>query len=223
MVKIRDQMRLLFVRPDPCGSVISLIALTILRLLIFHEAKNTVAKVITEPSRNEVSTLIDETFPVRLKSSELPENIFDAATINRRPIPIPAKTPIIADPRPYIAPSNMKSLMSCCRCIPTARAIPISLFRSAASMENIKNISNKPTPIENNPKVVKKVTNRLPIRFANSTKSAFIGTIFRPFDFRTSESPSLSSIPSEYLTPSYGSPLIVIRTPDRKPSSANRS
>ena len=64
----------------------SLIALTMLRLLIFHEAKNTVAKVITEPSRNEVSTLIDETFPLRLKSSELPENIFDAATINRRKI-----------------------------------------------------------------------------------------------------------------------------------------
>ena len=201
----------------------SLIALTMLRLLIFHEAKNTVAKVITAPRRNEVSALINETFPLRLKSFVLPENIFDATTIKRRPIPIPAKTPIIADPRPYIAPSNMKSLISCCLCIPTALAIPISLFRSAANIENIKKISKSPTPIENKPKVVKNVTNKLPILFANSTRSAFIGTSFSPFDFKTSESPSLSSIPSEYLTPSYGSPLFVMRTPDRKPSSPNRS
>ena len=36
--------------------------------------------------------------------------------------------------------------------MPTARAMPISLLRSAASMEKMRKISSKPTPIENRPK-----------------------------------------------------------------------
>ena len=78
-------------------------------------------------------------------------------------------------------PSTVNILIRWCRCMPMARDMPISVFRSAASMEKIRKISSSPTPMENRPKVVKKETKRLPTSFAVSSTSCLMGMISSPW------------------------------------------
>src|SRR3989442_16028075 len=63
--------------------------------------------------------------------------------------PIPTSTPTIEVPAEYRLPSNRTSLVSWPRLIPTARAIPISDFRSSANMMKMLRIRTMPARIAN--------------------------------------------------------------------------
>ena len=58
--------------------------------------------------------------------------------------------------------------------MPTARATPSSLRRSAASMTKIRKMSRIPAAIENEPKVVKKETNAAPAASAAVSASCLV-------------------------------------------------
>ena len=60
------------------------------------------------------------------------------------------------------------------RFVPTARAMPISDFRSAASMTKIITISSMPAPIEKRPSTRKNVVMKLPISRRRRTRSCFV-------------------------------------------------
>ena len=64
--------------------------------------------------------------------------------------------------------------------MPTARAIPSSLRRSAASMTKIRKISRIPAAIENEPKVVKKETNAAPALSAAVSASCLVLSVSSP-------------------------------------------
>ena len=64
--------------------------------------------------------------------------------------------------------------------MPTARAMPSSLRRSAASITKIRKISSTPAAIENDPKVVKNDMKALPASSAASSASRFESVASRP-------------------------------------------
>ena len=66
------------------------------------------------------------------------------------------------------------------RRVPTARATPSSLRRSAASMTKIRKISRIPAAIENEPKVVKKETNAAPAASAAVSASCLVLSVSSP-------------------------------------------
>jgi hypothetical protein len=57
--------------------------------------------------------------------------------------------------------------------VPTARAIPSSLRRSAASITKIRKMSRIPAAIENDPNVVKNAMNAVPVSSASAIASCF--------------------------------------------------
>ena len=61
-----------------------------------------------------------------------------------------------------MAPSNRNVCTRWRRCVPTARAIPISPRRSEASMTNTRKMSRIPAAIEKLPNVVNIETKALP-------------------------------------------------------------
>ena len=62
--------------------------------------------------------------------------------------------------------------------MPTARAIPISDRRSAASITKIRKIRRMPEAIANSPKIRKKVTKIDPMISASRTASFFVKKIW---------------------------------------------
>ena len=105
------------------------------------------------------------------------------------------------------------------RFIPTARAIPISDLRSAASITNVKNISIRPAAIEKSPKIMKNATNTDPTSepiaassFLSSTTSSGIPrvSIFEAVISLTAPtiSRSLRLPPSTEITMIFGPSLL---------------
>ena len=74
----------------------------------------------------------------------------------------------------YAMPSAMNDSVRCRRRMPTARAMPISERRSAASMMNVRKISMTPAAMEKRPKTRKNVTKIEPINSPKPTRSAFV-------------------------------------------------
>ena len=64
--------------------------------------------------------------------------------------------------------------------MPTARATPSSLRRSAASITKIRKMSRIPAAIENEPKVVKKETNAAPTLSAALSASCLVLSVSSP-------------------------------------------
>ena len=60
--------------------------------------------------------------------------------------------------------------MRCRRLAPTARAIPISDRRAAASITKIRKISSTPTMIENEPMIMKKLVTPDPASSASASR-----------------------------------------------------
>ena len=60
--------------------------------------------------------------------------------------------------------------------MPTARLMPISVFRSAASITKIIIVSRMPAPMENSPSTMKKVISTLPASSAVLTPFALRGS-----------------------------------------------
>ncbi len=89
---------------------------------------------------------------------------------------IPSAAPIAAAPTLYAMPSDMYICSKCERFVPTARIIPISTFRSAASITKMRKISIMPAAIENSPSTTKSVVNTLATLAASSTASDFAVT-----------------------------------------------
>ncbi len=69
----------------------------------------------------------------------------------------------------YPDPSETNFCTSCRRCVPIARAIPISLRRSAASIVKIRTISSTPAETENSPSTRKTEVNISEMLSAPST------------------------------------------------------
>ncbi len=82
--------------------------------------------------------------------------------------------PIMAASRSYATPSNRNICTRLRWRVPTARAMPSSPRRSAASMMKIRKISRIPAAIENEPKVVNSETKAAPIRSASLSASCFV-------------------------------------------------
>ena len=89
----------------------------------------------------------------------------------------PSSAPTAAEPRLYAIPSARKLSVRCSRLIPTARAIPISGRRSAASMTKIRKISSTPAAIENSPKIRKIVTKNEPTSSPMPISCFFVSAI----------------------------------------------
>ena len=73
-------------------------------------------------------------------------------------------------------PSARKDSTRWRRLAPTARAIPISGFRSAASMMKMRKMRRIPAAIEKSPKMMKMLVKMLPTNLANSIASFFSGS-----------------------------------------------
>ena len=101
--------------------------------------------------------------------------------------------------------------------------MPISLLRSAASIEKIRKIKRRPTPIEKRPKVVKKETKRLPIWLASSTTCRFTSKISSPASTMGGRVPSLSRTSPVSFSPARASPRLEMSTDESKPCLSNSS
>ena len=77
-------------------------------------------------------------------------------------------------------PSAMKASMSWWRFMPTARAMPCSARRSAASITRIKKISSMPAAIVNRPSTMKMAVSCAPFSSAEAIRSALIGAHLQP-------------------------------------------
>ena len=73
-------------------------------------------------------------------------------------------------------PSARKDSTRWRRLAPTARAIPISGFRSAASMMKMRKMRRMPAAIENSPKMMKMVVKRLAPSWTTSRSSFLVGS-----------------------------------------------
>ena len=124
-------------------------AATTFSRLIFHEEPTTARKVITTPRQYATTMLRGSTCGVIEMSSP-------KSAACRSAIPTAAATPSAAPTRPastaYPAPSATNCWINCPRCVPTARAMPISERRSAASIVKIRTISRMPAAIEKSPR-----------------------------------------------------------------------
>ena len=94
------------------------------------------------------------------------------------------------------------------RCIPTARAMPSSCLRSAASITKIRKMRSIPAATENCPKRTKRVEKISPWLSARSIASFFTGSASRSLDERTGL--ISSTVASVYLPPSTAGPPCVI-------------
>ncbi len=74
-------------------------------------------------------------------------------------------------------PSARKDSTNWRRFAPTARAMPISGFRSAASITKMRKISRMPAAMLNSPNTTNTVVNAAPISSANFTRSRLSGEI----------------------------------------------
>ena len=74
----------------------------------------------------------------------------------------PRAAPTAPASRLYAMPSETNDCTRLPRCAPTARAIPISGFRSAASITKIMKMSMTPDAMEKRPSTRKKVVKMLP-------------------------------------------------------------
>ena len=83
----------------------------------------------------------------------------------------PSAAPTAPDSTLYAMPSDMNDCTRLPRCAPTARAIPISGFRSAASITKIMKISMMPEAMEKRPRMRKNDVKMLPNSSADSTAS----------------------------------------------------
>jgi hypothetical protein len=110
-------------------------------------------------------------------------------------IPIEATTPSAEPTMParsaYPAPSAMNCWISCFRCVPTARAIPISERRSAASIVKMRTISRMPAMIEKRPRMRKMLVKALAMRSPSSTACDLTVSTPSPLPVSTGRNASL--------------------------------
>ena len=99
--------------------------------------------------------------------------------------------------------------------MPTARAIPSSLRRSAASMTKIRKISRIPAAIENEPKVVKNDMNAAPA--ASAAQRVLLGVVGLEPERRSVGSQRLHDR-SVCATP----PRLATKTPSTRPGLPSR-
>src|SRR2546426_8727064 len=129
----------------------SLTARMMLSLLTRQEVRRIVRYVMNRHSVNAVKRLDD----VKVKLSRTwarltgkkPLMMLPKASSIPYAIPIPTKIPTRDAPAAYSVPSKRNSLVSWLLFMPTERAIPISDFRSSASMMNMLMISTTPAMI----------------------------------------------------------------------------
>ena len=116
-------------------------------------------------------------------------------------------------------PSARNVSVRCRRCIPTARAIPISERRSAASITKIRKISSTPEAIANSPKIRKNVTKIEPTSSPAATAPLFVSaTAARPSGLASRNASMRSSTASLRSSVPRTPPAIEIAIADSLPS-----
>ena len=116
-------------------------------------------------------------------------------------------------------PSARYVSVRCRRCIPTARAIPISERRSAASITKIRKISSTPAAIANSPKIRKNVTKIEPTSSPAATAPLFVSAIVaRPSGLASRNASRRSSTASLRSSVSRTPPVIETAIADSLPS-----
>ncbi len=128
----------------------------------------------------------------------------------------PITTPTSPASSAYPAPSEMNCWISNRRCAPTARSMPISDRRSAASMVKISTISSTPTAMENRPKTMKNVTKMFASSSASSTKFCLI--VLMPRSTSASWGCSNSTTAPVRSSPDRSSPVLEIPMALSRPS-----
>ena len=107
-------------------------------------------------------------------------------------------------------PSARKDSTRWRRFAPTARAMPISGFRSAASMMKMRKMRRMPAAIEKSPKMMKMDVKTLPTSRATSMASFFSG--ITSYGVPSMTSFSFASTTSERSRPSFTPPAFVTTT-----------
>ena len=137
------------------------------------------------------------------------------------PTPTPATLPRALASKAYSAPSKTNMRIRCPLRIPTARAMPNSCSRSAASITKIRKIKSTPAATENCPKSKKMLVKVSPPESAWSMASFLTGSALRSLSFKSGLSASMvASVPA---APSIAGPLWVMRTVLILPSSPTLS
>ena len=135
----------------------------------------TVRKVRTSPRANEM--LIDHWVIVKRQmklSPPAPPKALAISMTRNLLARIPAAVPTAAAPIAYASPSKVNICTRWPRFSPTALEMPISCILSDASSTKIRKTSSSPTMTVNDPKNVKKVTNRFPTASATDRPSTLI-------------------------------------------------
>jgi hypothetical protein len=141
----------------------SRIARTTFRRLTRQEEIRTTANVRTIPMQKARTTFRGFAAKTILKSPLPPANPPPRKRTMIQPTPTPATLPTALARSEYRVPSNTKVRTRLVRCIPTARAMPSSCLRSAASMTKIRKIRSIPAATENWPKRTKSVKKISPL------------------------------------------------------------
>ena len=129
--------------------------------------------------------------------------------------PRPMATPMAAATTEYVVPSNRNIWTRCRRLAPTARAMPISERRAAASITKMRKMSSTPTMMEKRPRVMKKVVTKLLMSSAASRMSRLISST------RNSARPAKRVSASRCVSCSPSSPSAA-STPSETSESARR-
>ncbi len=122
----------------------------------------------------------------------------------------PSAAPTAAATTSYARPSNTNPSTRWPRRVPTARATPISVRRSAASITKIRKISRTPAAIENVPNVEKSDRNDAPCSSAASIPSCLAASTARPVPASIGRTSARTS--SVWAAPDSSSPRLEIRT-----------
>jgi hypothetical protein len=149
----------------------------IARMMFSRATRQLVPTIVTSDTANAIAN--DWTRPlglsVKKRSKRLcsVENAAADQATRTRPRPIPTSTPSAVATTAYIQPSVANERTRSERRIPTARAMPISVLRSAASMTNRFTSRSSPARTPKLPMAVNIDVNPLPVASAASSSVRF--------------------------------------------------
>ncbi len=139
-------------------------AATMFRLLMRHAENVTVRNVSTTPSEYDTMRLRADTLNTMLSPNS--ENRIAITRTMPSDTATPSPQPTAAAMMLYAMPSERNTSVRCSRFVPTARIMPISTRRSAASITKIRKMSIMPAAIEKSPSTTKNVVRKLDASFA---------------------------------------------------------
>ena len=205
-----------------------LMAATTFSRLIQSEVDQRVDQVTRKPATKPANRL----WNVQSNTTSHDNVSWNDADINcmrTQATPTPTSEPNALEIIPRRAPSCTKRTRKSLRCIPIARAMPISDFRSSASMTKIFITNRMPEKITNEPKIRNSMEKFSPASSVASIIRSLMGDTFSPVESKSAWKSAQSSISARAISNTVGlikpgpTMIIMLREPLFPPARTSAS